>query len=62
MAAGARYLAMLWQSAWAEGNGEAHAVPSTAIGEADLTKIYSDPTFMPSKTLDHINEVLQQSR
>lgn len=58
MAAGARYLAMLWQSAWDEGGGEAHAVPSAAFNEADLTKIYSDPTFMPSKTLDHIGEVL----
>jgi len=58
MAAGARHLAMLWQSAWEEGGGEAHAVPSTAFSEADLTKIYADRGFMPSKTLDHIGEII----
>ena len=41
-----------------EGGAEAHPVPSPAFNESDLTKIYADPTFMPSKTLDHIGEVL----
>lgn len=59
IAAGARALAVVWESAWAEGGGEARAPSNpTAFSESDLTAIYADPSFVPSKTLDHICEVI----
>lgn len=48
-------LAGLWQSAWVEGNGDGvPAVKLTAVPEDELVRIYSDPTFLPSLTLDQL--------
>ena len=59
IAAGARTLAAIWQSAWVEGRGESKAPANpTAYSEADLTKIYADRGFMPSKTIDHICDLI----
>ncbi|RKR82002.1 hypothetical protein BDD43_2166 [Mucilaginibacter gracilis] len=55
MATGAHALAILWQSAWKHGNGD--ALPTEALIElkqADLIKLYSDLTFIPSYTLDDV--------
>lgn len=46
-------LAGLWQSAWDEGNGD--GIPASrlaAVPESDLVRLYSDPGFIPSLTLD----------
>lgn len=52
---GARTLALLWQSAWAEGNGEAIAASKlTARDKDDLVALYSDEEFIPSLTLKQL--------
>lgn len=54
---GARTLAMLWESAWAEGNGD--AIPKsklTARNKDDLVTLYSDEEFIPSVTLKQLVE------
>jgi len=63
LAAGATYLAMLWESAWKEGRQAGSRIKSTAeIPEAALEKIYRDPGFMPSHTLHDIGPLLSQPR
>jgi hypothetical protein len=52
-----RTLAMLWESAWIEGNGSAIPAASlVTISETALTTIYSAtaPEFLPSTVLDDI--------
>ncbi len=60
IAAGARTLANVWQSAWAEANAEAKAPASpSAVDEPVLEAFFVEPeTFYPSKTIDHICEVI----
>ncbi len=54
---GARTLAMLWESAWAEGNGDAIAKSKlTARDKDDLVTLYSDKAFIPSVTLKQLVE------
>jgi hypothetical protein len=60
IADGARTLAMLWASAWAEGKGDTR-VPAAALKaqpKADLRTLYLDTGFVPSLTLDEIGAVL----
>jgi hypothetical protein len=48
-------LAGLWQSAWEEGGGD--GIPASrlaAVPEDDLVGLYTDPTFLPSLTLDQL--------
>jgi hypothetical protein len=59
MAEGCRCLAMLWDSAWKEGGGDATIKKLGALDEASLAQIYQDRTFMPSKTLDQIEPILE---
>ncbi len=48
-------LAGIWQSAWDEGSGdEIPASQLVAVGEDDLVRLTSDPTFIPSLTLDQL--------
>jgi hypothetical protein len=58
MGAGARYLAAIWDAAYAMAATPlpAHA---GAIPETTLAGIYQDPTFVPSLTLDKIGSVLK---
>jgi hypothetical protein len=59
MADGARVLAWLWDSAWTQGNGD--RLDQGALGAAkaeDLQQLYSDPEFVPSLDLDHIDAAL----
>jgi hypothetical protein len=60
IAAGVRTLASVWQSAWAEASAEAKAPASpSAVDEPVLEALFVEPeTFYPSKTIDHICEVI----
>jgi hypothetical protein len=53
-------LASVRQSAWAEANAEAKAPASpSAVDEPVLEALFVEPdTFYPSKTIDHICEVI----
>jgi hypothetical protein len=61
MVFGVRYLAMIWESAWSVGNGD--AVPNNlikALRPQDLRHRYIDKTFVPSLTLHEIDPVLKK--
>ena len=56
LAQGARYLAMIWESAWRAGGGK---LTSLAGAEPEaLAHKYLDTTWAQSFTLDHIGTVL----
>ena len=60
MADGARYLALLWDSAWAQGNGAAIASQKLKqLDEGDVRERYIDKNFVPSLTLDKIGPILK---
>ena len=59
MAQGALTLAMLWESAWKQGHGKTK-ISNADLGpvdEKELAKLYLDPDFVPSKTLDQIGDL-----
>ncbi len=58
MADGCMCLAQLWDSAWAEGGGDAHIHALGSIEQSALEKLYQSPDFLPSHTLDTIGSVL----
>jgi len=58
MARGSLCLASLWDSAWAEG-GKTKIKSLMAIDEKKLAKLYQDPDFLPSMTLNQIGNVLK---
>jgi hypothetical protein len=59
MALGARYLAMLWESAWVAGDGDEIAPAKLKeLDPDDVRHRYIDPTFVPSKTLGEIESEL----
>lgn len=56
-----RTLAMLWESAWIEGNGGAIPVNRLVkVNQTDLATLYNatSPEFLPSTLLNHISGVL----
>jgi hypothetical protein len=57
MGAGARYLAAIWEAAFAKADA---SLPAGAreIPEAELAGVYQDTTFVPSMTLDKIEPLL----
>jgi hypothetical protein len=60
MADGARVLGMLWKSAWIAGDGQSIAANKiVAIDPEKLKKLYEDPSFVRSFTLDQIGPVLK---
>jgi hypothetical protein len=60
MAQGAIYLAMLWESAWVQGNGPAIAPAKLKAFEGgEVRGRYIDKDFVPSLTLDKIGAVLK---
>jgi len=60
MADGCRCLAMLWESAWAEGGGEKAANGTEAAFDEDaLAEMYQHKSFLVSKTLDQIQPLLK---
>jgi hypothetical protein len=56
---GAHLLAVLWESAWAAGDGEKHVKSTRALTEDEAMAIVSDPEFVPSMTVDKIGSVLK---
>jgi hypothetical protein len=59
MALGARYLAMLWDSAWIAGGGEANGTALLTARNRDVVKgLYESTQFLPSLTIDEIAAVL----
>jgi hypothetical protein len=58
MADGAACLAMLWESAWKEGDGDHTIKKLDAILEKTLSKLYNDKDFLPSMTIDTIGRLL----
>lgn len=65
MADGCWTLALLWASAWAEGQAIAKAAGTAGVTKLDaiptekLAALYKDPQFLPSVTLDRIAKVLK---
>lgn len=59
MADGCICLAQLWDSAWQEGGGDKTIHALDAIDEKTLEKLYQDPDFLPSCTLNTVGPVLQ---
>jgi len=59
MALGARYLAMIWDAAWAAGNGQTNKAPDLVERDRDAIKaLYEDTGFVPSLTIDQIGPAL----
>jgi hypothetical protein len=60
IADGARTLAMLWASAWADGNGDARVASANliALSRSSLRTLYEDEDFAPSVILDEIGALL----
>jgi hypothetical protein len=58
MADGCICLARLWDSAWKEGDGDSNINSLRAISEGALEKLYQNPNFLPSHTLDTIGPLL----
>ena len=58
IADGCRYLAHIWDAAWAEGNGDQTIKNLDAIDDDTLVALYSDRTFLPSHTIDEIGPLL----
>ncbi len=59
MADGCCTLAMLWESAWVEGGGNAIVQSQlTAVSKNTLQSIYEDQTFVPSVPLGQIDQYL----
>ena len=51
---GCQFLALLWDSAWAEGGGNHTITKLEAVDTDTLVNLYMDKSFLPSKTLDTI--------
>jgi hypothetical protein len=59
IADGCKVLAMIWDSAWAEGNGPAIASNRLRLVAASrLMSLYGDQTFVPSRPLSQIGPLL----
>jgi hypothetical protein len=56
---GCRVLAMLWESAWSEGNGQVIDDLLDSVPEKELIALYSDQLFVPSLPLDEVARVLR---
>jgi hypothetical protein len=59
MAAGARTLAMLWDSAWKEGGAKPKVASAGEIKQSAFKKLYINPDFLHSYKLDEIAAVLK---
>ena len=59
MVQGCRCLALLWDSAWKLGGGDANVKDLDAVAEADLAALYQNRNFLPSRTLDQIKPLLK---
>jgi hypothetical protein len=55
---GAHLLAVLWESAWAVGEGEKKVSSTRALTESEAMRICADEKFVPSVTIDKIGSLL----
>ncbi len=60
MKQGAHLVAVLWESAWEVGNGEARVRSLRALKQDEAMGIVSDPDFLPSLTVDQIGASLKK--
>jgi hypothetical protein len=58
MKGGTHLLAVLWESAWALGQGETQVKSVAALSQAKAMSICQRPDFLPSVTIDHIGPLL----
>jgi len=58
MVDGTHLLAVVWESAWVAGNGEANVAPTT-FTVADAMKVCQQKTFVPSTTIAKIGAILK---
>jgi hypothetical protein len=57
---GSHLLAVLWESAWALGNGEKNVTSTRSLTQSEAMKICGDADFLPSVTIDQIGKFLKQ--
>ena len=57
---GAHLTALLWESAWEVGQGEANVTSTAALTQDAAMEIVSDPEFVPSTTIDKIGKLLKR--
>jgi hypothetical protein len=55
---GTHLVALLWESAWEQGNGDANLDPNFNLTEAGAMAICADKDFLPSVTIDKISALL----
>jgi hypothetical protein len=56
---GAHLLALLWESAWAVGNGERNVTRKGALSEKQAMDIVKDEDFLPSVSIGQIGKLLK---
>lgn len=59
---GAHLLAVLWESAWSQGDGETHVDSTAALTQSAAMQICADANFVPSLTIDRIGTILARPR
>jgi hypothetical protein len=59
MQGGAHVLAVLWESAWALGDGESRVRSTRILNQHQAMKICEDRNFLPSLTIDKIGAILK---
>jgi len=57
---GAHLTALLWESAWEAGHGEANVTSTPELSQDAAMEIVSDPEFVPSTTVDKIGKLLKR--
>jgi hypothetical protein len=60
MQKGTHLLACLWEGAWEAGNGERRVERGTTIDKRAAMDLVADPRFLPSLTVDKIDDVLRR--
>jgi len=57
---GAHLIAVLWESAWAVGDGERNVRATRELTQDEAMAIVTDPEFVPSLTVDRIGSILKR--
>ena len=56
---GTHLIAVLWESAWAVGNGESNVRRSSALSQKEAMAIVQPEDFLPSMTIGTIGKILR---